>query len=245
MKKINGLICCIFTAIIALAPNTYAFKRTPLFLSIDPALLLAKPGVTQAINLYNDMGNTYVNQSGWQQQGTVVLGAGLRAYQNEQVQVNSSFRYIPVSNLSLTGDIWQLNSPLFNDLAYKFQTRSDLFLVDNIISWSRYRLQPGIILGAGVSRNTTSALIEIPLVKTSAPSLQQALGSKNTPFAYEFGAALDYTMDRCLFELAYRYINAGQGYLQPFPLQNTLDRLSTGTLQYHVISLGIRAYYEI
>ena len=228
-----------------IAPNAYAITWPDLFVSVDPALLLTQPGTTQDVTLYNNAGNTYVNKTGAKPHGTVILGVGFRAYQNENFQINTGLRFLPVADTPLNGDIWQLHSPLFNDLAYKFHVKSNLLLVDTLFSWSQYRLQPGVIIGFGRSNNTTADLREVPLSESGAPSLQQISGTNHNQFAYDLGAAFDYSVDNCNIELAYRYINAGNGVLQPFPLQNTKDSLSTGTLQYHVISLGMRAYYEL
>lgn len=242
MKILNGFLAILF---LFLSPLTSATSVRSLYLSIDPAVVLARPGMTQQINLYNDLGNTYVNANRWREDASLIMGIGGRVFQNDELQINTGFRFIPVSDIPLKGQIWQLNSPLFYNLDYAYHVNSNLFFWDNIISWTRYHVQPGIILGLGVASNTTSAFREIPIFSTSMPSLQTIGGKKTNQFAYELGAVLDYSMQDVIFELAYRYINAGYGYLQPFTLQNTQDQISTGILQYHLISIGIRAYYAL
>lgn len=245
MKIINKLIASALFTLVMKMPVVFATTWPAVFVSIDPALLFTNPGITQEINLYNGIGNTYIDQTKGIQSSTVSLGIGIRSYQSEQLQVNTSWRYVPVPSLPLQGQIWQLKSPLFNDLAYSFKVKSNLLLVDNIISWTRHRLQPGVILGLGMSTNTTGGYHEIPLTDSAAPSLQVVNGARTAQIAYELGAVLDYSMDRAVIELAYRYVNAGTGYLQPSQLQNTMDRLSTGQLNYRLVSIGIRAYYEL
>ena len=235
----------ILIVLVLLSPIAYASKWPELFVSIDPALLLTNPGITQEINFYDNLGNTYVDETNWKQAASVSLALGLRAYQNQNFQINTSLRYVPVADVYLNGQIWQLKSPLFNDVDYNFHVRSNLLLIDNIISWTHYHFQPGLILGLGMSTNTTSRFQEWPSIDSGAISLQQVTGSRNHQFAYEIGAVLDYSMDKAVIEFAYRYMNAGSGYFQSFSLQNTADQLSTGVLNYHMLSIGIRAYYEL
>lgn len=244
MKILNGFL--FFTTLLFfLSFTTSATATRALYLSIDPAIVVTRPGLTQHINLYNNIGNTYVDRHQWQDEATLILGIGGRVFQSEHLEINTGFRFIPIDDLPLEGQIWQLDSPLFNNLDYSYQVKSNLFFFDNIISWTHYHFQPGVILGFGISTNTTSSFQEIPTSDTTIPSLQSANGKKTTQFAYELGAVLDYSMQEVVFELAYRYMNAGRGYLQPFSLQNTQEQLSTGMLHYHVISIGIRAYYAL
>lgn len=245
MKKINGLIFAIFWAANTYLSTAFAIYRPEIFFSIDPAFIFVRPGMTQDLKLVDNIGNTYVNKSHLQQQGSVIIGLGLRAYKNQFFQLSSSLRYLPIGETSLKGDIWQLNSPLFNDLAYQFKVKSSLWLWDNIFSFSRYPIQPGIILGLGSARNTTSQMKEIPLAVSTSPSLQNVPGTTQQQFTYEVGGVIDYAIETVNIELAYRYINAGNGVLLPFPLQNTQDQLSTGALQYQILSLGIRGYYDL
>ena len=81
---------------------------------------------------------------------------------------------------------------------------------------------------------------ETPLNNHSAPSLDHFINHSLIQFAYELGAVLDYPMKDVVFEVAYRYIDTGHGELGLSPLQNTTQHLTTGSLQYHLISLGVR-----
>ncbi|MCH9689295.1 MAG: hypothetical protein K0U24_03940 [Gammaproteobacteria bacterium] len=84
-----------------------------------------------------------------------------------------------------------------------------------------------------------------PLYNHATSALQTFTDKKTGQFAYEVGAGLDYfILKPAVIELAYRLIGAGKGYLGYSPLQNTTDRLSTGNIYYHTISLGIRLYYD-
>lgn len=246
MKIINKLICSALFTLAVHFPVVFATTSPTVFVSIDTARLFTHPGITQDINFNNDIGNTYVNKTNQLHNNTISLGVGLRPYKNEQLQISTGLRFVPVSPLLLQGQIWQLKSPLFDDLGYSFQVKSNVLLVENIISWTRHYLQPGVILGLGMSTNTTGGFSEIPLTDSAATSLQTVNGARSTQLAYELGAALDYTIDSgAVIALAYRYINAGSGHFQPFSLQNSADRLLTGTLKYHLVSIGIRAYYEL
>ena len=230
--------------LIMLSMMSYGAKPL-LFFNIDPSLVLVKPGMTQNINFYNDVGNTYINSSGLKKSGTVSLALGLRSYQNKNFDTHTGIRYLPIADNVVDGQIWQLKSPLFNDIAYSYQVKSSILVIDNILSWTRYKFQPGLILGLGVAKNSTDAFQEVALENSSTISLQNLSGNTNYRFSYEIGFALDYAFDRFLVELAYRYINAGSSDFQAFPLSNTSDKLSTGTLNYNIISLGMRAYYAL
>ncbi len=243
MHKLTGLL--FLCTLLFRAPTLCASGGPTLFLSIDPMLLFVNPGLTQDVHLNHQLGNTYIDQTGPTKKTFFSISAGLRPYHSEQLQINTGLRYIPVSSVALQGQIWQLKSPLFDDMAYHFQVKSHIFLVDNIISWTRYRLQPGVVFGLGVSANKADRFQEVPLTETAAFSLQTTKGATTTQVAYELGTVLDYSINhKSLIELAYRYIRAGTGHLQPFSLQNTTEHLSTGTLKYSVFSIGFRAYYE-
>ena len=240
--KIN--IFSSFLFMLSLAVNASQFDAV--YLKIDPALLFTQPGLTQQLSLYNGFGNTYVNSHKWTNEGTAFFGFGVRSFSNNAWQLNTSFSYLPVRNFPDNGQIWQLNSPLFNDLAYSYQIKSDVFLIENLLTATRSRLQPGILVGLGYSANRTSGFQQLPLSNTSAPSSLIFSGTKTNQFSFEFGAVLDYACYRKLtLELAYRYLNVGKGYFESSALQDTTDTLSTGTLAYHIVSLGIRAYYDL
>ena len=133
-----------------------------------------------------------------------------------------------------------------NELAYSYQIKSDVFLIENLLTATRSRLQPGILVGLGYAANRTSGFQQLPLSNTAAPSSLIFSGTKTNQFSFEFGAVLDYACYRKLtLELAYRYLNVGKGYFESSALQDTTDTLSTGTLAYHIVSLGIRAYYDL
>lgn len=243
MKIINKFVILLFCTV--KWSIIFAAAIPQFFVSIDPAWVMGNPGKTQEINIEPGLGNIYLDQTGTRRSITVSPGIGLRSYQNGAFQINTALRFVPVSSMSLHGQIWQLKSPLFNDLGYQLQAKTNALLFDNMISWRHHCWQPGIILGLGVSRNTTKEFHEISLTDTAFPSLQTVNGASVSRMATELGAALDYSMEPIIFEFAYRYINAGTGQLQSFPLQNTTDVFSTGKLKYHMISLGIRAYYEV
>ncbi len=242
MQLLYKWILSVFFVMISIASHS---AKPPLFLNIDPAWVLVQPGMTQNINFYDNVGNSYVNSRSLKQIGTVSLALGIRAYQDKNFDIHTGIRYLPVADNVVNGQIWQLKSPLFNDIAYSYQVRSSVLLIDNIISWTRYKFRPGFIFGIGGARNTTDGFQEVALADSATISLQNLSGKKNYQLSYELGFALDYAFDKFLVELAYRYINTGPGYFQAFPLSNTADKLSTGTLNYNVISLGMRAYYAL
>ena len=102
---------------------------------------------------------------------------------------------------------------------------------------------PGFIVGLGRASNTTSNYYEVPLNNHAASSLDYFSKNTEAQLAYEVGAVLDYSFNDLILECAYRYIDAGHGWLGLSSLQNTNDQLSTGPLHYHAISIGVRLHH--
>lgn len=243
MKKILRYSTLIYLLGV-ISPST-SMAATNAFISLDALALFSKPAHTQSVNLLGTMGNTYVGTQQWQSDGSVMVGLGLNTYQHADIDLNTSLRYLPTFNIPSHGEVWQLKSPRFRNLAYTYDTDSNLFLMDNIVTWTKHRLQPGLIVGLGLASNSTSNYRETPLNKHAAPALDHFTNSTMTQFAYELGAVLDYPFKQFIVECAYRYIDAGHGQLGLSPLQNTLEHLSTGPLQYHTISLGVRIHHAL
>lgn len=242
MKK-NHLSYAVCLAAIV---QSTAFAFPAVFISLDEVTLFAKPGQTQAINLLNTLGNTYVLKEQWQYDESVILGAGIKTYQQHDIEINTSVRYLPEVSMHIQGDVLQLNSELFRNLAYSYNITSSFWLADNTITWTKHRLQPGIILGVGAAINTASSYHERPLNNHSAPSFAPFSNNNSTEFAYELGAVLDYSFNQHLvFECAYRTLNARAASLGLSSLQNTNNHLSTGPLNYNAISLGVRFYHDV
>ncbi|MDX2345439.1 MAG: hypothetical protein QNK11_00995 [Legionella sp.] len=218
----------------------------PLFVSVDATTLFTRLGQTQSINLINNLGNTYVADKHWDNKTTVMFGAGATTYQKNNLIFNTGLRYLSTSNFLLNGNVWQMNSAAFNNLAYQYRVKSDLILVENAISYAKnLLLQPSFILGLGYASNTADSYQVSALYNHASEPLQTFSGKRSAQLAYEIGAGLDYfVLKPAVIELAYRFIGAGKGYLGYSPLQNTTARLSTGNIYYHTISLGIRLYYD-
>lgn len=230
--------------IICLVSTSSAAKIQPFF-SLDAGAWWAYPGYSQAINLFDNLGNTYLGNKQWKNNGTIILGVGLRTMNQTALQMNTSLRFLPMMGMSLSGEVQQLNSPQFQNLAYRYDVHSTLLLLDHIVTWNKHRLQPGLIAGIGAASNKTGQYIETPLNNYSASSEDHFYNGQRTHWAYELGAVLDYTFADVVFECAYRFIDAGRGQLGLNPSQNTPDHLSTGPLQYQTLSLGVRFYHAL
>ena len=213
---------------------------TTTFISLDGVALLADPAHTQALNLIDTLGNTYIAKHQWQSDKSLIVGVGFRSYKRDELDVNTSLRLLPFIKMQSQGDVLQLNSPRFRNLAYTYDINSRLLFVDNIVRWTKHRLRPGLIVGLGGASNTASHYHETPLSAHATPSLDHFTGQTQLQLAYELGAVLDYAFQDVIIECAYRYIDAGQGQLGLSPLQNTQMHLLTGPLRYHAISLGVR-----
>lgn len=215
------------------------------FLSVDAATLWANPAYSQRLNLYNTLGNTYIANKPWRNNNTLILGLGLRTLHRDPVQLNTSLRFLPMTGMPLSGEVMQLHSPQFRNLAYHYDVHSTVLLVDNILTWNKHRLQPGLIAGLGGASNTAGNYQEVPLNNHAASALDNFKSGHRTQWAYELGAVLDYAFKDVVFECAYRFIDAGRGQLGLNPLQSTSERLSTGPLHYQTLSLGVRFYHAL
>lgn len=223
--------------------NPLMAKGFPLFLSADVAKAYAEIGKTQDVGLFNTLTNKYVANRRWENSTPILLGIGFQTYDNDKLIYNTSLKYIPIRKMSAKGDVWQLTSPLFNNLTYNFWIQSDILLIENIATWKKYAIQPGFIVGLGRSQNSTTHYIETSKNNQAAPMLTPFKNASTAQLAYEFGAVLDYPVKNITYEFAYRFIGAGVGRLGTSLSQNTMQRLSTGTIYYHTVSLGARLYY--
>jgi opacity protein-like surface antigen len=224
--------------------NTSYTKVLPIFLSLDAAQIYTAPGANQELNIFSNLGNTYVAAQNLESILAVMVGLGATTYQQKNVLFNTSLRYLPINNIPVSGKIWELNSPLFENLAYTYRVRSEILLLENAFTWSHYSVQPSLILGLGRVVNRVSKYKEYPLSDTAAVSLNSFTDAKTIQLGYEVGAGLDYPIKNAVIELAYRFIGAGVARFGQSKQQTTTDRLSTGQIQYHTISLGMRFYYD-
>ena len=239
---------CVFVLFTCLRLSSAAASTLPeFFVSLDGAWLLSQPGQTQEINLLDDLGNTYRAFPYTANNNTLIVGVGFRIYQNEWMQSNLGLRYLPMTGMTIKGEVWQLNSPEFNNLAYEYTVQSHIILVENIVTWSHYHyFQPGIILGMGNSTNITSDFKETAIYNHTVDLTEGFPGALTNQLTYEVGAVLDYyALPNMTLECAYRYIDAGSGHLGLSPTQNTAEMLSTGPLHYHAVTLGVRIYYAL
>jgi hypothetical protein len=241
MKKNNRSTYAVSLAVL-MQSSAFAFPTA--FISVDAATLFAEPGHTQAVALLNTLGNTYVLNDQWQHDESIILGMGITTYQHHDIEINTSARYIAQVIMPIQGDVLQLHAERFRNLTYRYDVASSFWLSDNTITWTKHRLQPGIILGVGAALNKASNYHEKALNKHSAPSFSPFANRHTTQLAYEIGAVLDYSIQAVVFECAYRYLNAGEALLGLSSLQNTENHLSTGPLHYNVISLGVRIHYD-
>lgn len=194
----------------------------------------------------NDLGNTYEASNSWHARETGLFGLGLRTYRQHDIEMNTSLRFLPVMEMSTQGEVLQLYSSDFRNLAYTYDITSNFLLVDHIVTWTKYRFKPGFLVGLGGVSNETSHYSETALNPNAAPSLDHFTAENQLQFAYELGAVLDYTYNPVLtIECSYRYLNAGHGQLGLSSLQNTSYHLSTGLIDYHTFSIGVRLYHEI
>ena len=229
--------------LIVFMTSSVVMASTTAFISLDGMALFSDPTHSQDVNLLNGLGNTYEAKHQWQGSGSLMLGIGIRAYQGDAFDVNTSLRFLPLGTTTGKGDVLQLYSPRFRNLAYYYNITSNLLLVDNTVTWTAHRLQPGFIVGLGRASNTTSNYYEVPLNNHAASSLDSFSKNTEAQLAYEVGAVLDYSFNDMIIECGYRYINAGCGRLGLSSLQNTKDQLSTGPLHYHAISIGVRLHH--
>lgn len=242
---INRYVICMLVLLTNVQLASAASYTLPdFFVSLDGAWLLSQPGKTQEINLFDDLGNTYRAYPYTANNNTLIVGAGFRIYKNEWLQSNLSLRYLPMTGMTIKGEVWQLNSREFNNLVYEYTLQSHIILVENIMTWSQHHVQPGIIFGLGNTTNITSDFNETAIYDHTVAT-EYFPGARNNQFTYEVGAALDYALSNMTLECAYRYINAGAGHLGLSSIQNTTDLLSTGQLHYHSLSLGVRIYYAL
>lgn len=231
--------------VISVMMESASIGSPTVFISIDSGAFFSNPNHSNDINLKDALGNIYSAKSGWQYDGNVILGFGLRTFDRHDFALNTGIRFIPNISMSGNGDVVQLRLPQFRNLAYTYEITNNFLFLDNTMTWTKHRIQPGIILGLGRAVNSALNYHETPLTSHAASSLGYFQDSKHAQFAYEVGAVLDYSMNEVVIECAYRYLNAGGAQLGLSPLQNTQEHLHTGILQYQAISIGVRVNHAL
>ncbi len=224
--------------------NVTVAKTIPVFASLDLSQIFTTPGSTQQVALFNSLGNTYVADNNVHNTLSFMAGLGATTFQNNFIKFDDSIRFMPVSNVPVSGTVWELYSPLFANLAYKYRLRSEILLFENAISWTKMPIHPSFILGIGRAINRVSYYEEYPLNNLTVISAEKFKNAKEMQLAYEIGAGLDYPINKAVIELAYRFMNVGQARLGLSPTQTSQDKLSTGQINYHTINLGVRIYYD-
>ena len=203
-----------------------------------------RSGQTQNLKLFNTSGNTYVAVKNWENITTLMYGVGVTTYQKQDMRLNTSVRFVTLKTTPLDGYVWQLYSPRFQNLSYTYQLKSNVVLLENSFSWSRFSFEPGLILGLGRAENKASHYQAIPLHERAAAPLQGFADAKTAQLAYEVGALLDYNWRNTTLNVAYRWIGTGVARLGHSPHQTTQDRLSSGQIYYQTVSIGARLYYD-
>lgn len=219
-------------------------KPIPIFASLDLSQVFTAPGATQQVTLFNDLGNTYVADNNVHNILSFMVGVGATTFQTKHIKFDDSIRFMPIGSVPVSGYVWELYTPAFTNLAYKYRLKSDILLFENAVSWTSSPLRPSFILGVGRATNRVSYYEEYALNNYTIILSEKFKNSKSTELAYEIGVGLDYPIKKAVIELAYRFVNVGQASLGLSPSQNSTDRLSTGQINYHTINLGARFYYD-
>ena len=149
--------------------TTSIASPTP-FISIDALLINSNTEHSQPVRLMNTSGNTYLAAQSWQQNESVMLGIGLHTYQQHGIDLNTSLRYMSNITTHNHGDVLQLYSPKYRNLSYTYDVTTQLVLVENVVTWTKHTIQPGLIFGIGHASNSTSNYREAPLNPHSSAS---------------------------------------------------------------------------
>lgn len=233
-----------FTSVALGSANVSLSKPIPIFVSLDLSQVFTAPGATQQVTLFNDLGNTYVADNNVRNILSFMAGVGATTLQTQYLKIDDSIRFMPIGNVPVSGYVWELYTPLFSNMAYKYRLKSDILLFENAVSWTSLPLRPSFILGIGRAVNRVSYYEEYPLNNYTIILSEKFRNNKSTEFAYEIGAGFDYPIKTAVIELAYRFVNVGQASLGLSPSQNSTNRLFTGQINYHTINLGARFYYD-
>lgn len=242
-KKVilNRFVIILFLVMFA---NISIAKTIPIFASLDLSQVFTAPGSTQQVALFNDLGNTYVADNNVHNILSFMAGVGATTFQNNHIKFDDSVRFMPIGNVPVSGYVWELYSPLYANLAYKYRLKSDILLFENAISWIDTPIHPSFILGFGRAINRVSYYDAYPLNNNTIIAAQKYKNNKTIQVAYEIGVGLDYKFNKAVIELAYRFVNVGKANLGLSPTQTTTDTLSTGQINYHTVNLGARFYYD-
>ncbi len=238
MKLSRHWTVLLFVCGLTAASTHIAASPTP-HLTAQAGINVSTIGETQQVALFNTLSNTYEPDRVQDSSAVALLGAGLTFFQNAPIAISSNITYVLLSRQTLNGEIWRLQNPNFNNLNYKFNLQSHVWLFDNYFRLTKYKLQPNFIAGVGFAENKSSHYVATSKTQTSQPMLQPFADSTRTPFAYELGFGVSRALKRVNVIIAYRYISAGKGQLGLTPVQNTTDHLSTGHINDNILTLGL------
>lgn len=140
------------------------------------------------------------------------------------------------------------NAGQFDTLRYQFEAESFVTMIESHLAYTKYALEPFILLGIGASWNHLYNYSNTPTDPNgSAVSSPDVNSSTKTSFAYEAGLGVQYMLSKnqknhaqWLVSLDYRYLNSGKGELGSFPSQTVDDSLSINDLDTQAVVLTLK-----
>jgi opacity protein-like surface antigen len=200
--------------------------------------------LNKTITILAPFQNTYYeNNSDTQTAGTLFVGAEMPLVANIAWQLgvayNQSTDFVPY------GSIDQFANPLFDNLTFNFNIRSQRYLLQSklLYTFSGY-FHPYLIGSVGESVNRSSGYSETGV--TSADVGMQLVFANKTYHTFTYAAGLGLDIDvgpHMRFGVGYSYMNLGRAGLGVSPLQDSTDTLKfknmdTNELQMQLSYIG-------
>lgn len=220
-KKLRSLLIPIFSAFYFISPSVFA--KSELFVSAGANAARLSNNPNLVMDQFGTTNSYYTNQ---QTNWSVTSGAGL--LYNHPLSHHIAISVGPAFYYNDLGDVKGLEYPdssgggTIDTLDYQFATDSIAVMLESHVLYTRYALQPFVIVGAGDSWNTLSDFDETPTHPHHGATSANNLFSNNTSsyFSYEIGAGIQCPL---FFDkkqgvhydasIEYRYFDFGAGKL--------------------------------
>lgn len=251
MKKqhlfFNLLLLCISTQSISATKPTQSnfledlskIKPTIYDLSLGP--IWANTGSTQALQLTSQVENTYVGSKVSRPlfEAAVFIGWVNNIHKNLQNQIG--FTYQATSNTGVSGTIWQLSDPEFDNETYHYQVNHmHIAIKDKLVlhALSEY-FQPFVNFSLGLGFNDASNFTNTPTISSVLP-VPNFTNKTTTAFSYTLGAGFQKAVTSHLtLGIAYEFEDWGRYALGLAPLQTYNATLGNQHLYTNGLQLNV------
>jgi len=207
----------------------------------------------QTVAINNTVSNTYNTSTSTNTNGMAGLGYARLFHLKHDVAITigPGLYYTNMDQVNGTEHPYS-NGGNFDTLNYHYSADSWSLLAESKLVYEKYQWQPFVTGGIGPSWNRLSSYGEVPTDPSGSATANPSVFKNNTQaqFAYEVGFGVQrifYTDPKhnvsYRASLGYRYMNFGEGKLNPASISTTGQGIKVSTLDTNAILFGVSAVF--